>query len=181
VAADARGPLIVAGDRTERRFVALTFDVRESDLPLRVAWPLLVLNAIDWFTANEHDYVSSSPVGRALRLPLPAGVTAARLREPGGHERELKAAAGELVLTPTRTGFHRIAFDGGTQLIAVNLREPTRRSLAPQPRLLLGKRAAPRPVLSASGLAQPPWVLLALGALLLLCAEWITYHRRWTV
>jgi hypothetical protein len=181
VAADSRGPLIVTGERAGRRFAALTFDVRESDLPLRVAWPLIVLNAIDWFTASEHAYVSSSPVGRALRVALPAGVTHARLREPGAHERELKVTGGELLLTPGRAGFHRLAFDGGEQLLAVNLREPTRRSLAPQPRLMLGKTAAARPVLGASGLSQPAWVLLAMGALLLLCGEWITYHRRWTV
>jgi hypothetical protein len=40
-------PLIVEGERAGQRFLALTFDPRESDLPLRPAFPLLVLAAID--------------------------------------------------------------------------------------------------------------------------------------
>jgi hypothetical protein len=181
VAADARGPLIVAGERAGHRFAALTFDVRESDLPLRVAWPLIVLNTLDWFTASEHDYVSASSVGRPIRVELPPGTRKVRLREPGGGERELPVSSGEVVLTPSRAGFYRLDVDGTPRYLAVNLAEATRRDLTPQRRLLVGARAAPRPEAPGPGLAQPPWALLAAAALLLLCAEWITFHRRWTV
>jgi hypothetical protein len=181
IAGDARGPLIVAGEREGRRFVALTFDVRESDLPLRVAWPLLVLNTLDWFTASEHEYVSSSAVGRPLTVELAAGMLRARLRDPDGRERDLPIADGKVVLTPSRAGLYRLTSDGVERWLAVNLAEQTRRDLAPQPQLLLGASVAPRPKAAAPGLSQPPWALLAAVALLLLCAEWISYHRRWTV
>lgn len=39
-------PLIVEGVRNEQPFLALTFDIRESDLPLRAAFPLFVLAAV---------------------------------------------------------------------------------------------------------------------------------------
>jgi Ca-activated chloride channel homolog len=181
LAADARGALIVAGEREGRRFVALTFDVRESDLPLRVAWPLLVLNTIDWFTTSEHEYVSSSAVGRPVTVELPAGTTQARLRDPGGRERDLPVVAGKATFTPNRAGLYRLATQDGERWLAVNLGEQTRRDLSPQSKLLLGASVAPRPRAAAPGLSQPPWMLLAAGALLLLCAEWISYHRRWTV
>jgi Ca-activated chloride channel homolog len=181
VAGDRRGPLIIAGERAGQRFVALTFDVRESDLPLRAAWPLLVLNTLDWFTASEEAYESSSVVGRPLTVELPEAVQTARLRDPDGRERALPASSGKVVLTPSRAGLYRLTSAGGERLLAVNLAERTRRDLAPQPQLLLGATAAPRPTAASPGLAQPPWALLAAAALLLLCAEWLTYHRRWTV
>jgi hypothetical protein len=42
-----RVPLIVEGARAGVPFLALAFDLRESDLPLRAAFPLLVLRALD--------------------------------------------------------------------------------------------------------------------------------------
>jgi hypothetical protein len=38
-------PLVVVGTRDGYRFVALAFDPRESDLPLRASWPALLRNA----------------------------------------------------------------------------------------------------------------------------------------
>lgn len=40
-------PLIALGKRDEQPFVALSFDLRESDLPLRAAFPLLFLRTLD--------------------------------------------------------------------------------------------------------------------------------------
>ena len=39
-------PLLVAGRRAGRRFLALGFNPRDSDFVLRVAWPLFVLNVM---------------------------------------------------------------------------------------------------------------------------------------
>lgn len=181
LAGEPRGPLIVAGEREGRRFVALTFDVRESDLPLRVAWPLLVLNAIDWFTAAEGADVAAASVGRQLTIELPRGVKHAVVRDPAGREQTLPAPHGKLVLVPSRAGFHRVSWDGGERTVAVNPSEATRRDLSPQPQLVIGKRAAARPEVRAPGFQHPPWVLLAAAALLIVCLEWLTYHRRWTV
>ncbi len=46
IGASTRGPLLVSGSRGDRRFVALTFDLVDSDLPMRTAWPILFANAI---------------------------------------------------------------------------------------------------------------------------------------
>jgi hypothetical protein len=58
-----RGPLLVEGRRDGRRFVALGFDVRASDLPLRIAWPLFLLGTIDLFVEEDTRYISSFPTG----------------------------------------------------------------------------------------------------------------------
>jgi hypothetical protein len=85
------------------------------------------------------------------------------------------------VLTPTRAGFYEVTYPGAELTLAASLRPDTRRDIAPQPRLRVAGGLAPRTAVGEPGLAQPPWVLLLLMALLLLTAEWFTYHRRWTV
>ncbi|MEM1417370.1 MAG: VWA domain-containing protein, partial [Myxococcota bacterium] len=60
LARDERGPpLLVRGSRGGHPFVALLFDPDASDLPLRVAWPLFLLNAIDVFVEEGAGFVSS--------------------------------------------------------------------------------------------------------------------------
>jgi Ca-activated chloride channel family protein len=182
VAADPRGPLIVAGKRSGTPFVALTFDLQESDLPLRVAWPLLLLNSLDWLTRSDQnrDYESSSIAGQTMVLSLPDGVTAAQVSGPG-QRAEFPVRDGRLALSPTRAGFYRVSWPGAERLLAVNLSPDARRDLSPEAPRRAGKTTAPRPELPAPGSSRPPWALLVLAALLLLTAEWATYHRRWTV
>lgn len=44
------GPLVLAGQRNGGRVVQLAFDPLRTDLPLRVAWPILVMNVVGWLT-----------------------------------------------------------------------------------------------------------------------------------
>lgn len=89
LASSAAGlPLILEGERAGQRFIALTFDPRESDLPLRPAFPLLMLAAIDRLSDPEH--AARAPLASTGREPEEADVTPralfARL-EPGELER----------------------------------------------------------------------------------------------
>jgi hypothetical protein len=181
IGADARTPLLVAGERDGRRFAVLGFDVRDSDLPLREAWPLLVINVIDWFAGDGAEYDAAASVGETLTLPAPAGVAEATLRAPDGSERRLAVNDGRIAFTTMHVGFHRISWPDGERWVAVNLDPATRRNLAPVESVALASGSAARPAIRASGFARPPWVLLLSLALLLVTVEWWTYHRRWTV
>jgi len=44
------GPLVLAGEIGGGRVLQLAFDPLESDLPLRVAWPVTLLNAVGWLS-----------------------------------------------------------------------------------------------------------------------------------
>jgi Ca-activated chloride channel family protein len=83
VAGDEGVPLLVVGEREGFRFVALSFDVRDSDLPLRIAWPVLLLDAIGYLTPNEEREVSFARAGEPFSMALPAGATEARLVRAG--------------------------------------------------------------------------------------------------
>ena len=71
-------PILVAGTRGGFKFVALGFDVRDSDLPLRIAWPLFVLDCVNWFTDEDAQYLSAYRTGEVWRVPLAGAATQAR-------------------------------------------------------------------------------------------------------
>lgn len=180
LAADPRTPLIVAGERDGHRFVALGFDVRQSDLPLRVAWPLLILNAIDWFHGEDAGYLSPAEVGDPVRVALPAGVTRARVTGPDGVARTLDALDGAVVTSSRRAGFVRVAADTTEQVVAVNRSPEASGDIAPA----AGHRERPEsapPVSRREGGGQPAWTWLLLLACAIATLEWAAYHRRWSV
>lgn len=181
LAADVRTPLIVAGERDGHRFVALGFDVRESDLPLRVAWPLLILNAIDWFHDEDVGYVASSEVGDAVRVALPAGVTRARVTQPGGGARTLDAIDGAVVTSARRAGLLHVATGTAEHVVAVNRSPDARGDIAPAPGAVTNAGAREQASTRREGGGQPAWVLLLLVACAIACLEWAAYHRRWSV
>jgi hypothetical protein len=179
VAADARTPLIVTGRRAGQPFVALAFDIRSSDLPLRIAWPMLLLNAIDSFTQRQSDYVSSNEAGRPIDLSLASDIGAAELVEPEGTRHAFGGTTGA-TFTPRQVGFHRLQQAGDSTLLAVNLPAGARVDLrvpdaAPTARSRSGRVSDP------PAEQVPPWMILLLAALAVLSIEWVTYHRRWTV
>lgn len=67
IAASGNVPLLVAGTRNARPFLALSFDVRRSDLPLRTAWPLLLLRSIEVLTAREGETAIDTAMHRVER------------------------------------------------------------------------------------------------------------------
>ena len=72
------------GDARWRRFVALGFDVRDSDLPLRAAWPLFVVDCLNWFTDEDADYLSTYRTGETWHIPVAARRAQATLKGPDG-------------------------------------------------------------------------------------------------
>jgi len=191
VAADGSGaPLLVTGRRDGRGFVMVPFDLARSDLPLRVAWPLLLLHAIDLFADDSAGFRSSFATGEVWRIPVPAGARRAQVHPPGDAEpREAPVEDGRAVFPGTRVGFHRVvalgdADDGqplGEELVAANLGPGTESDLPARDTLEVAGRVAAPPSQGSPGARQRAWVWLVALAFLIVAVEWVTYHRRWTV
>jgi Ca-activated chloride channel family protein len=49
------GPLVLAGETEQRRWTALSFDILDSSLPLRPAFPLMVSGAVSWLVPGDMD------------------------------------------------------------------------------------------------------------------------------
>lgn len=106
IGASFDGPLLVSGVRNGFKFVAMGFDVRDSDLPLRVAWPVLLLNIVNFFTDEDTSYISSFRTGDVWRIPVGSQTTAATLTTPAGAKQAIPVHEGRAVFLGQRAGFY---------------------------------------------------------------------------
>lgn len=181
VAGDEGTPLLVTGTRSDHRIVALLFDVRRSDLPLRVAWPLFLLNSVDYFSQESSGYLSSYETGETWYVPVPAGVDEATLVTPAGDERTVPVIEGRAVCSGTRAGFYTLRAGEDENVFAANLGPSEEAVIAPADTLTIAGVAADPPEIGAPGVRTEIWMLLVLAVLGVVSVEWFTYHRRLTV
>lgn len=181
IGGDQGVPLLVAGERAGHRIVALLFDVRRSDLPLRVAWPLLLLNSIDWFVQEDAGYLSSYETGQVWHVPVPAGAETATLIDPDGGERTVPIVEGRAVASGRVAGFYRIRVGDQEDVFAANLGPSDEAIMAPADRIDIAGQRARAPEIGTPGVRTEVWMLLVLAALGVIAVEWFTYHRRLTV
>ncbi len=195
VGASEQGPILITGVRSGFKFVALGFDVRDSDLPLRVAWPLLLLNSINFFTDEDAQYISSFRTGDVWRVPVVSQTGQARLKDPSGREIFVPVHEGRAVYLGERAGFYHLAGAEGdaaqtadsaegavtATAFAANLLDAQESTIEPAKDLLVDGRTAGAIGGFQIGVRREIWIYLLLGALILTAIEWITYHRRITV
>jgi hypothetical protein len=174
-------PILVAGARGGHKFVAVGFDVRDSDLPLRTAWPLFVVDCIDWFTDEDAEYLSSYRTGDVWHIPVAAPVAEASLSGPGGRGVSVPVHEGRAVLLGTRAGFYELTAGDETTSFAANLLDADESNIAPQASLVVDGQPAAELAGFRAGVRRELWIYLLLAAVLLTAIEWATYHRRITV
>ncbi len=109
VGTSAEGPILVTGQRGGYKFVAIGFDPRDSDLPLRVAWPLLLLNSVNFFTDEDSQYISSFRTGDVWRVPVVTQTGQAKLKTPAGNEVLVPVHEGRAVYLGENAGFYELA------------------------------------------------------------------------
>lgn len=201
VGASAEGAILVTGQRGGHKFVALGFDPRDSDLPLRVAWPLVLLNSVNFFTDEDSQYISSFRTGDVWRVPVVTESGQAKLRTPNGGDVLVPVHEGRAVYLGEHAGFYElrgiegrdaaggaraaggsgIAEPPATSVFAANLLDAEESAIEAASELVVdGKKAG---TLSGFqiGVRRELWIYLLVAALILTAIEWITYHRRITV
>ncbi len=196
IGASDQGAILVTGTRGGFRFVALGFDIRESDLPLRVAWPLLLLNSINFFLEENANYISSFRTGDVFRIPVVTEAARAELSLPSekgapprkelvpvfeGRAVYLGQNAGfyELLATDAKAGAEGAA--AGKAQFAANLLDREESTLAPVAELTVDGKKATAVEGFTVGVRREIWIYLLIAAVILTAIEWATYHRRLTV
>lgn len=185
IGASDLGPLLVSGVREGRRFVALGFDPRESDIVLRPAWPIFVLNTLNELVSEESEYRSSIMTGEVAHLNLPPSARDVTLESPRGEAFHVPVQEGVASVLTKEVGFHtlRAKVDGGEYelRLAANLMDPSESTITPSSTLTVrGKEAAK--VIGLEGKRRRAfWAYLLLATVALTAIEWVTFHRRLTV
>ncbi len=123
LARSALSPLMVAVEKDKLRVLLIGFDLLSSDLPFRVAFPVLFHNAIDWFQPQQLEFPGQSvQAGAPVRLRLPAADRELLLTTPAGKKEEFQLVTSPLVFADTvDTGFYGYRSASREGLFAVNL------------------------------------------------------------
>ncbi len=173
-------PLIIEGQREGVRFVALAFDIRQSDLPLRVSFPLFILAAVDRLAGEQTSDAARGLVGEPWRLRVPDGVESAALQHPDGKITQVAVRDHEARLQVAQAGVYSVSAGSTRTLLAANVQAELEGAIAPRDTVIV-KAAREEPRVRVSSLGSRLWPWLAVIAGLLLAAEWLSFHRRWTV
>lgn len=184
IEADA-GALLLAGDVAGQQIAILSFDLRDSDLPLQIAFPVLIASLMDWYAPPSliQGAEAAFRPGSSLALRLPPNADALRVMLPDGTARDLPPSASQVFAETGQLGLYRVeALREGaaveSALFAVNLFDPNESAIAPRPELTLGGTVIPQAQAVEEIGQRELWSLLALIGLVVLLVEWWVYHRR---
>ena len=184
----AGAPLVAVGEVERRRIGLVAFALAESDLPLQVAFPLLMSNLVDALLPSGDGLLPSSTwMGQTLTVELDPRIE--RVTSVTGEDEELLPVSGGRLTLPgaDRVGIREIwavseeAELDGTHLgrTAVNLFSADESDVTPgdPARLTEMGRVASDGAPATRQTRAEWWWPLALAALVLLGLEWILFHR----
>jgi uncharacterized membrane protein len=177
------GPLVFLLEEPQRKAVFVGFDLFKTDLPLRVAFPLILANSLRWLQPvglDGSDLMVTA--GAPFLLAVEHGVQEATVRDPDGGTRRAEITRGALSFAQTdRVGLYTLSTSAGRRDVrfAVNLLDAAESNIRPHP-----VAAAPAPTAGEGGdlftYQRELWPFLVALAILTLAFEGFLYWRRQT-
>jgi hypothetical protein len=172
-------PLVLVRDEPFRQ-VLFGFDLHESDLPLRIAFPILVQNLSEWIlppSVPSHSFHPDEPV----TIVPETGATSLTIVRPDGRRQALAgggvATFGETDLTGLYTVEQAVAGRINRSWFTVNLFSDQVSQLKPADRITLPPYDNTVAVNAVHRGQLEIWPWIALGALGLVVLEWLAFHR----
>lgn len=177
------GPLIMTGERSGHRIAIFTFDLRDSDLPLQIAFPILMANITSWLNPGR---AFDTPTGLQPGVPVTivpgASTTAVSVQKPDGTTWRADVGEEALIFSETdQLGLYAVNLqdDGGARpagSFAVNLFSPAESSIQPAAAVSIGQTTMETTADGDVGQREFwPWLLGI--AFIILLAEWWVHHR----
>jgi len=177
-------PLVVAGERGERRCVYIGMPLRTeaTDFVWRVGFPILISNSLGWLARGAERENVQYHTGSVVPLPVPGGAGKLVVKTPAGSQVELEVPRGQHTVPfdeTERAGIYTVAAGkkGKETFFAANLLSRGESNTRPRDTVSVGREE-----LASAGSAatanREMWRLLALVAVVILSLEWYIYHRR---
>ena len=169
-------PLVLVTDQADR-IIRVSFALEDSNFPLQPGFPIFLANAMQWLM-DEQVALARAP-GR-IEVPIPM----ATVTDLEGTEIVAWPLSDRTVFLADQPGLYTVVAEGERRLrVAVNLASVERTSVNDSDVAADEITAAASIVVAGAepGPSEELWIFLLLLALLLVVAEWVTYHRRLTV
>ena len=177
-------PIGFVGTNDGHRVVGLSFDLRQSNLPLSAAFPILVSNVMRFLVPPTVTQAASIAPGTPAMIQPRPGVD--RIVVDGPADQRWTITPSDQVVRFDRTdrvGLYQVTEYVGSQSVnlqqfAVNLFDPASSDLRPRANLVDRESAAQAAPTKLTTIAHEyaPWLLLLAAPLLL--GEWWWFHRR---
>lgn len=125
------GPLVFAGQTNGQRIASINFDLRESDLPLQIAFPILFSNLTNYLVPpSAFDATQSLTPGQSLAIVPPPGTQQIVVASPSNIGYNIPNEAGGIKFTNTdELGYYAVNFiskdKSFAEYFAVNLFDAT--------------------------------------------------------
>ena len=174
-------PLVIVEESQNRKIVFIAIDTLQSDLPLRIAFPLIVANTIQWFQGKSDIDEYHLQTGEVLkkRIDETLAIQSVTIVGPTGESWAVPVEKGELFFDEASVaGFYELKMSEGEEVWAVNLTDTAESQihaaegvddLLEEEEIVLGGSAL---------LHYPSWIYLVLLAVVLSTVEWFLYQRR---
>lgn len=184
VLADANGrPLLLAGETAGRKVAVLAFALSHSDLPLTVAYPILLTNLVNWLAPDAGSGLPETVrPGDVVALTPRTSVDSVVVTDPAGKEHRLVPARGVVLYSGTAAvGPYSVReFVGDREIrrsvLTVNLLSGEESNIAPRiPTIATGATDT-----GGNGTARSRreyWRPLLLLGLAILAVEWWIFYR----
>jgi Ca-activated chloride channel homolog len=173
------GPLVFAGDTGGRRVAVFTFDLRHSDLPLQVTFPVLMSNLIGYLApAQAFSAPDGLRPGETLTIRPGSGDSLIVIEDPTGARYAATATEAGVIFAETHAlGVYRVLSNQAPLgAFAVNLFDEGESDIRPAGAIRLGRAEVAATEREARGQYEA-WPWLAAAAFGLLMVEWWVYHR----
>ena len=175
-------PVLFVDVTPNRKVVFAAIDILQSDLPLRIAFPVIIANTIQWFQESsgiEEYHLHTGEIltwkadGDGTDLPTTVTITG-----PGDRTWETAVERGEILFDRTEiAGFYTLKIGDNEKMWAVNLADESESHIDVD--AAVESLVEENVTLSGSSLLRyPPWVYLIFLAVVLSVVEWFLYQRR---
>ncbi len=181
------GPLLIAGERAGRRLAVMTFDLHNSDLPLQIAFPLLLSNLMNFLAPGVGNEAAQLRPGEPLSVQVDSQISEVRVTRPDGSRWSSRAEqlqGDQVIYAETEAlGIYTVEEFGDGELLArrhyaANLFAPEESRLLPKDDLRIAQSSGLQSTLVREREGrQEFWRWVAMVALIVLVAEWLVYQR----
>ncbi len=181
-------PLIFRGVVDGRRIAVVAFDLRHSDLPLQVSFPILLANLVNWLAPSAGSALPAQVnPGESISFSAVEYEPAAVMTLPDGSVQKVQAQNNRFTITDTtQLGLYELQLTEParsnpaqvrTASFAVNLFSPQESNVKPASTLTGVEAEGGNGATAARQAVREWWRPLALLALGFLMGEWMVYQR----
>ncbi len=179
VVASARTGLMYTFEENGLRGVLIGFDFTRSDLPLKVAFPVMMSNIFNWLNPLKLEFsILQTQAGEAFDIHLNSETDTLYTRAPYEKWEKHSVKMNPFRYTNTGTvGIYTIAENDKERYFTVNLTDASESDINSMSLEHLFDQSEPPPVSAEISAQQPLWMLFVIMGCALLMVEWYAWLK----